>query len=169
MACDVLEDGLGFLSPFDTAGFDQAVHEFLNGEYYNCPASGNEIATRLAKLREQREEETYLTILKTFFTVIGKCRMDKNQAYGPAVLTQVERGRNNENADCWALSLQCLLRDNPPNKFQPKGRESVFSLLQKVTISSSPPRVLTPSIHPTDPLFRPQSITPCIAFFSLTL
>ena len=133
VAQDVLEDGLGFLTPHDCAGFDKAVNEFLNGEYYRCPSSANEIASRLAKLREQREEETYLLILKTFFMVIGKCRLDKSNAFGPAVLMMVERpwGRNNEKTDCWALSLHCLLRDNPPNKYQPKGRASVFSMLEK--------------------------------------
>jgi len=133
VASDVLEDGLGFLTPFDTASFDKAVHEFLNGEYYRCPASASEIANRLVTLRERREEETYLLILKTFFLVIGKCRMDRNNAYGPAVLMQVQRpwGRGGENTDCWALSLHALLRENPPNKFQPKGRKSVFSILEK--------------------------------------
>jgi hypothetical protein len=114
----VLEDGIGFLTPLDLTGFDLAVHEYINGEFYNCPSSAREIADRVYELRDFRERETYLTILKTFFSVIGMANKDRSGAYGPAVLTRVQRpwGRNGESVDCWALSLHCLLRDDPPNK-----------------------------------------------------
>ena len=46
-----------------------AVHEFLNGEYYECPAESHEIVAAIVKLREFRETEMYLTILRHFLQV----------------------------------------------------------------------------------------------------
>jgi hypothetical protein len=59
-------DGTGFLTPDDLAEFDQAVHEFLNGEYYQCPATNKEIVDSITELRDRRETEMYMQILETF-------------------------------------------------------------------------------------------------------
>ena len=126
-----MEDGIGFLTPLDCAGFDVAVNEYLNGNYYVCPTSGPELVEKIYLLRESREIELYLIILKAFYSVIDKISKDRENKYGSAVLTKVFRpwGRNTESTECWALSLHCLLRDNPVNVYHPKGRPSVFSLI----------------------------------------
>ena len=121
------------MTPLDCAGFDVAIQEYLNADYYNCTATGSEVVSRIAALRETRETELYLIIIKTFYKVIERITKEKDKSYGTAVLTKVFRpwGRNTESVECWALSLHCLLRDNPPNIYHPKGRPSVFSLIAK--------------------------------------
>jgi hypothetical protein len=66
IANEILTDGTGFLTREDISEFDQACHEYLNGEFFNFPASGEELVAALARLREEREREMYLLVLKTF-------------------------------------------------------------------------------------------------------
>jgi hypothetical protein len=123
IAMDVLEDGIGFLTPSDCAGFDRAVHEYLNADYFTCAASGEEIIQRLVDLRLKRETDIYKKILETFHDVIEKVSKERHERYGAAVLTRIFRpwGRNRESVECWALSLHCLLRDDPPSVYYPIG------------------------------------------------
>jgi hypothetical protein len=55
IAAEVLEDGTGFLTPEDLADFDVAVQEFVNADYYRCPATAEELVASVSKLREDRE------------------------------------------------------------------------------------------------------------------
>lgn len=133
-AHDVLEDGTGFLQPVDLVEFDAAVHEYINGEFYKCPASGIEIAQRVTELREFRETEIYLIILETFNQVLGKIWKDKKQRklYSDAVFLKQQRpwGVDNEPMNVWVLALNCLLKDTPKNKIVKKDRPSVYSLIE---------------------------------------
>lgn len=131
---DVLDDGTGYLQPLDLAEFDAAVHEYINGEYYKCPASGIELTERIVKLREFRETEIYLIILGAVNSVLGAIWKDKKQRklYSDAVLLRQQRpwGLLNEMMNVWVLSLNCLIRDTPKNKLVRKDRPSVFSLIE---------------------------------------
>lgn len=67
---EVLINGTGFLTPGDLQSADRAFEEYLNGEYYLCPATAEEIVTRIAELRTYRETEMYLLIIRTFLSVV---------------------------------------------------------------------------------------------------
>eukprot|EP00602_Paraphysomonas_sp_CaronLab_P006141 CAMPEP_0185022112 /NCGR_PEP_ID=MMETSP1103-20130426/4839_1 /TAXON_ID=36769 /ORGANISM="Paraphysomonas bandaiensis, Strain Caron Lab Isolate" /LENGTH=1362 /DNA_ID=CAMNT_0027554057 /DNA_START=11 /DNA_END=4100 /DNA_ORIENTATION=+ len=134
LATEVLEDGTGFLTPFDLMEFDAAVDEYLNGELYLCPASGREIVSALVKLRDARESELYLEVLNATHKAIEMCINDENYnyLYGPAVITSAKRpwGRKGEMCGCYVVSLHALLRDTPPNKtYQPDGRAAMIKLI----------------------------------------
>lgn len=134
-ASEVLEDGTGFLTPVDLGEFDNAIHEYLNGEYYKCPASGAELVMRLTKLREYRETEIYLIILECFNKVLKRLYNDKKlrKLYSDAVLLRGTRpwGIKKSMINTWAVGLQCLLKDTPENKIHRKGRPSIMSLIEK--------------------------------------
>jgi hypothetical protein len=148
-AFEVLQDGTGFLTPDDLAEFDQAVNEYVNGEFYKCPASGPEIVESLSKLRDFRETEIYLTTLENgLLTVLEKIVQTKGnkrgrgadskfsrKLYGDGVLmTNQQRpwGRNGEMCNVWCVSLPALLRDVPVgNCLYPNGRESIFELIRQ--------------------------------------
>jgi len=134
LAADVLEDGTGFLQPVDLAEFDAATHEYVNGEFYKCPASGLEIVQRAVDLREFRETEIYLIILAAMNSVLGKIWKDKKQrkVYTDAVLLKQTRpwGVRREPMSVWVLSLNTLLKDTPKNKLVKKPRPSVYSLIE---------------------------------------
>lgn len=51
-----------------------------------CPASGKEIVTALAKLRDERESELYLQVLNATHEAIKKCL--KDPSYGMPVLRE---------------------------------------------------------------------------------
>ncbi|KAJ1423724.1 hypothetical protein B484DRAFT_398556 [Ochromonadaceae sp. CCMP2298] len=131
VAFEVLQDGTGFLSPDDLGEFDQAVDEYLNAEYYRCPATAEEIVQSLTSLRESRETEIYLTILYTFLKTIKKIEDSDDVRFGSACLFMEERpwGRRSENVQVYVISLLALLRDAAPNPFQPEGRPSLFSMV----------------------------------------
>lgn len=129
---EVLEDGTGFLSPEDLAEFDVAVHEFLNSEYYRCPATAEELVASIAKLREDRETELYLTIIRTFLSVLAAIEDEPDHRYAndsTIRMTNKPWGRDGEACACYAVSLPALLRDTPPSSFYPEGRPSIFSLI----------------------------------------
>ncbi len=134
-ASEILEDGTGYLTPLDLGQFDQAVHEYLNGEYFKCPASGVELVMRLSKLREYRETEIYLAILECFNIVLKRITKDKKlrKLYSDAVVMKSERpwGIQKQMMNVWVVSLQCLLKDTPENKIHRKGRPSIMSLIEK--------------------------------------
>lgn len=77
IACEVLEDGTGFLTPEDLAAFDQAVQEYMNGEFFKCPATGEEIVARVVALRESRETEMYLMIINAFLQTLREIMADE--------------------------------------------------------------------------------------------
>lgn len=131
IASEVLEDGTGFLSPADLQSFDQASNEFINGEYYLCPATAQEIVERIVTLRESRETEIYLTIIYTFLSVLKDIERNQKQLFTSANFITVHRpwGRNGESVACYAVSLAALLRESQPNVFYPNGRPSVFNLV----------------------------------------
>lgn len=131
IASEVLEDGTGFLSPADLQSFDQASNEFINGEYYLCPATAQEIVSRISELREARETEIYLSIIYTFLSVLKDIERNQKHYFSSANLITVQRpwGRNGENVACYAISLPALLRESAPNTFYPSGRPSVFNLV----------------------------------------
>eukprot|EP01035_Chromulina_nebulosa_P018068 gene18068-23715_t len=54
-AYEVLDDGLGFLTPEDLIEFDLAIDEYINHEYFKCPATAEEIVKGITVLREERE------------------------------------------------------------------------------------------------------------------
>jgi hypothetical protein len=141
VAYEVLSDGTGFLTPDDLAEFDTAVDEYSNGEYFKCPATGEEIVSCITKLREIRETELYLTILYTFQSVIERLVGSKDKRFSDGAIHEEQRpwGRKGENCNVWVLSLSCLLRDAVPNPLQPQGRPSVFSL-----IAEAMPRIAFP-------------------------
>ena len=132
-AIDVLEDGTGYLQPVDLQEFDAAAHEYINGEYYKCPASGLEIVQRVTRLREFRETEIYLIILGTMNSVLADIWKSKKQRklYSDAVLLREQRpwGLDGEMMNVWVLALGCLLKDTPKNKMVKKDRPSVYSLI----------------------------------------
>ncbi len=132
-ACEVIEDGAGFLSPNDLAEFDKAVDEYCNGEYFKCPASAKEIVSAVAKLREYRETDLYLTILKTMLSVIAGLVKARDKRWSEAVLMTEERpwGRKGENVKVWVIKLEALLRDKSKNKVLRADRESLISLVSK--------------------------------------
>jgi hypothetical protein len=135
IACNVLSDGTGFLNPSDLAEFDLATNEFLNNEYYKCPASAGEIIEKLVKLREFRENELYLTCLRTLIVVLETLYEDPNRAakgYGESVLTVSKRpwGRKGESQSVFVLCKNCLLTDSASNDFHRNLRPSALSLVQ---------------------------------------
>lgn len=131
-AFEVLQDGTGFLTPDDLAEFDQAVDEYLNGEYYTCPSTAEEIVASVTKLRETRETEIYLDVLNTVLKTVEKLVETKDPRFPSSCITVEERpwGRRSEMVKVWAISLLSLLRDCPPNVFHKEGRPSIFSLIQ---------------------------------------
>jgi hypothetical protein len=131
IACEVLEDGTGFLTPEDLAAFDQAVHEYCNGEYYKCPATAEEIVGRLVSLREERETELYLVILRTFLKVIKGLVDSNDPLFKNSTIFSSQRswGKEGEACNVWVISLAALLRDQPPNTMYPEGRPSIFNLI----------------------------------------
>ncbi len=130
-ATEVLEDGTGFLTPEDLASFDQAVDEYINGEFYKCPATGEEIVASVTKLREDREVELYLTILRTFLTVLNTITKNKDPRYPDSTVFSSTRpwGMGGESCNVWCISLQALLRDTPANAIYENGRPSIFQLV----------------------------------------
>ena len=130
IAFEVLRDGTGFLTPEDLAEFDQAVNEYMNGEYYRCPATGEELVESVTKLRDKREFDLYYLIVQTFIDTVAKLVKADDPRFTSAAITVEQRpwGRRGELVNCWVVSLLSLLRDAPPNKFQPEGRPSLFSL-----------------------------------------
>ena len=134
-AAEVLEDGTGYLTPVDLGQFDQAVHEYLNAEYYKCPASGLELVERLAKLRELREYEIYLLILNTFQTILKEIWADKKKRklYSDAVLMKEQRpwGIKDTMVNVWVVGLQCLIKDTP------KVNRTAYCYLPKIPPSLS--------------------------------
>jgi hypothetical protein len=136
IACNVLADGTGFLNPNDLAEFDMATNEFLNNEYYKCPASASEIVDKLVKLREFRENELYLTCLRTLIVVLETLYEDPSRAakgFGESVLTTNKRpwGRKGEGEGVFVLCKNCLFNDSAPNDFHRNERPSVLSLVQE--------------------------------------
>lgn len=131
-AFEVLQDGTGFLTPDDLAEFDQAVDEYLNGEYYSCPSTAEEIVASVTKLRETREREIYLDVLNTVLNTLKKIVDSKDPRFPSSCITVEERpwGRRNEMVKVWAVSLLSLLRDCPPNSFHKEGRPSIFSMIE---------------------------------------
>lgn len=132
-AFEVLQDGTGFLTPDDLAEFDQAVDEYLNGEFYTCPATAEEIVASVTKLREFRETEIYLNVLNTTLSTIEKLVASKDPRFPPSCITTEKRpwGRRSENVNVWVVSLVALLRDCSPNPFQKNGRPSLFRLIEQ--------------------------------------
>ena len=132
-ACEVIEDGAGFLSPTDLAEFDKAVDEYCNSEYFKCPASAKEIVSAVSKLREYRETDLYLTILKTMLKVIAEIVKARDKRWSEAVLMTEERpwGRKGENVKVWVIKLEALLRDKSKNKVLRADREALISLISK--------------------------------------
>ncbi len=130
-ACEVIEDGAGFLSPTDLAEFDKAVDEYCNNEYFKCPASAKEIVSAVTKLREYRETDLYLTILKTALSVIAGLIKARDKRWGEAVLMTQERpwGRKGENVKVWVIKLEALLRDKSKNKVLRADRQALISLI----------------------------------------
>lgn len=131
IACEVLEDGTGFLTPEDLAAFDQAVHEYCNGEYYKCPATAEEIVGKLVGLREERETELYLVILRTFLKVVKRLVDTEDPLFKNSTIFSDQRpwGKDGELCNVWVISLASLLRDLPPNKIYSDGRPSIFNLI----------------------------------------
>lgn len=131
LAFEVLQDGTGFLTPDDLAEFDQAVDEYINGEYFMCPATAEEIIASVTKLRETREIEIYLNILNTTLTTVEKLVSSRDARFPSACITTEKRpwGRRGELVNVWVVSLLSLLRDCAPNPFHKEGRPSIFSLI----------------------------------------
>eukprot|EP01033_Poteriospumella_lacustris_P006153 gene6153-4417_t len=132
VACEVLEDGTGFLTPDDLAAFDQAVQEYMNGEFFKCPATGEEIVARVTKLRDDRETEMYLRIIYAFLDTLNEIVLvQKDPRFPESSICEIQRpwGRNGEMMNCWAISLVTLLRETGPNMYYPEGRPSVFNMI----------------------------------------
>jgi hypothetical protein len=131
-AFEVLQDGTGFLTPDDLAEFDQAVDEYLNGEYFTCPSTAEEIVASVTKLRETRETEIYLAVLNTTLSTLQKLYASKDPRYPSSCITTEKRpwGRRNELVNVWVVSLLSLLRECTPNPFHSQGRPSIFSLIE---------------------------------------
>jgi Leucine-rich repeat (LRR) protein len=131
VSCDCLDDGTGYLTPKDIEEFDEAVDSYINGEMYKCVANGQEIVSVLTKLRDFRETELYLTVLNTLMTVLAE--FSKDDLFGRACLTTARRpwGRDGEDVNVHVVSLHALLRDTPRNRFQPEGRPSILSVMDK--------------------------------------
>ena len=110
-AFEVLQDGTGFLTPDDLAEFDQAVDEYVNGEYYCCPATAEEIVVSVTKLRETRETEIYLNVLNTVLITIEKLVDAKDPRFPPACITTEKRpwGRRSEMVNVWVVSLLAIV------------------------------------------------------------
>eukprot|EP00981_Chlorochromonas_danica_P007020 scaffold1524_cov182-Ochromonas_danica.AAC.4 len=133
-AIEVLEDGTGFLTPEDLAEFDIAVHEFLNGEYYKCPATAEEIVASVTQLREDRETELYLVVIRAFLGVMHDIEESRDiRFWNDATILMQQRpwGRDGEASNVYAISLSALLRETPPNTIYPDGRPSIFSLIAR--------------------------------------
>jgi hypothetical protein len=135
--CEVLDDGLGFLTPDDIHAFDEAVDKFLNGEYYNCPSSAEELVNSLVELRDERETHLYLTILETFIGILRNLLNStddyERKVFSDSVLTTSTRpwGQDGEDCNVFVVSLSCLLKEMLPNPIHRNGRPSVFSMLSK--------------------------------------
>lgn len=114
-ASEVLADGVGFLYPSDLSEFDRSIDYYINGDFYNCPASGFEIVENLTNLRDKRENDLYATILATTQQVLAALSVEDPKAWGPAVYTKVIRpwGRKGENASCHVISLHAFLKPAP--------------------------------------------------------
>ena len=135
-ASGVLKGGTGFLSPDDLIEFDKAVDEYLNGEYYKCPASGFELTENLANLLQKREDDLYSTILTTMQEVLMKLTSDKatSKLFGKAVYQTTERpwGRKGSaNEPCHVIALQAVREDAPISRYHPEGRKSVYKHIEE--------------------------------------
>ena len=97
---EVLDSGTGFLTPLDLIEFDAAVDEYINGNYFRCPSSGYEITSKLVELREDRENELYLVILRTFNIVVTSLKKDKR--FGKAVFARTTRPWGRKGEECVA-------------------------------------------------------------------
>jgi hypothetical protein len=130
-AHEVLEDGTGFLTPDDLACFDEAVDEYLNGEFFKCPATGEEIVASIVKLREDRETDLYLTIIRAFLDVVSRLAASKDPRFPESSVYSSQRpwGKDGEMCNVWVISLQALLRETTPNIYFPDGRPSIFQLI----------------------------------------
>lgn len=131
IAAETLEEGTGFLTPEDLQDFDNAVDEYVNGDYFRCPSSGVEIVEKLANMREKRENDLYLTILRAMTNV--KNSLMKDRRFGKAVLSRTTKpwGRNGEESACTVFSLHALLNEAPANIYQKEGRPSLYSLIEE--------------------------------------
>lgn len=140
LATETLEDGTGFLTPQDLDEFDDAINEYVHGELYLCPASGQEIVKAVVDLRDFRETELYLQCLTAFYKTIEDAK--KSDKFGHAVLTETKRswGRNGELVNCYVISMHALLRDTPGNKyFQPDGRPAMIHSIRDTMPKTSFP------------------------------
>jgi hypothetical protein len=143
IATEVLLDGTGYLTPDDLAEFDQAVDEFINGEYFMCPASAQEMVASLSKLRDDRETELYLLIIDKLLGVLklltsGK---SKDKRYNDSAIFTSTRpwGRRGESANVFVICLDALLNDNGPNPYLQKMRPSIYNL-----VAAAMPRIAFP-------------------------
>ena len=134
ISSEIIEGGTGFLTPKDLAEFDAAVDEYVNGEFFLCPSSGEEIVGKLSILRDQRENDLYLAILRTASTALGELMKNDSKRFGKAVIDNSRRawGRAGEEHNCYVVSLHALLNPNPPNLYQKEGRPSVLSIIESM-------------------------------------
>jgi len=90
---------------------------------------------RLTQLREHRETEIYLKILNTLNEVIGELTSDKKMSklFSDAVVIREQRpwGIKDSLVNVWVVSLNAVLKNTPENKLHRKGRQSIFSMVDK--------------------------------------
>ena len=131
-ASEVLSEGTGFLLPNDLSEFDRAVDNYINGDFFKCPASGYEIVEKLSNLRDLREHALYSAVLQTLLTVLTALTTEDPSAFGPAVYMTTTRpwGRKGEKTPCHVISLTSLLKDAPKSVYHKDGRVSVVKFLE---------------------------------------
>jgi Leucine-rich repeat (LRR) protein len=131
-ASEVLEDGTGYLSPYDLSEFDRAIDEYVNGDFFKCPASGFEIVNNLANLRDKRENDLYETILNTIDHVLDKVSKDSPVRFSVAVYNKSTRpwGRKGEMVTVHVLSWDAYLNPAPRSSYHPEGRAALIDLVR---------------------------------------
>jgi len=131
----------GFLTPDDLTQFDAALDAYLNGKYYECPATGPELVDKLDALRMERQATFYNLLLQALVEIMAEETSRGERRFSTNILRMDERrtwGRKGEDVACYAVTLEALLRDTTPNRYCPFYRPSLY----KLVLDRLPPSVI---------------------------
>jgi len=135
-ARDVIIGSSGYLTPIDLKNVDDQLDGFCNGKFYENASTADEIIDKIDALRHQRQ---YIFFNLLFQQLLGVLR---DEAIKDEIIFPRKRfstnvlpstllrpwGRNGEMVFCYAVTLEALLKDSPPNKYVRRHRPSIWSL-----------------------------------------
>ena len=127
---------LRFLTPEDLIDFDAALDTFVNGDYYRCPVSAADIVDKVDALRHERQYKFYAMMLAEMLDILeseAKASGRKKRFSNNVLVDNVRMpwGKDGEECNCYAISLDALLRDTPPNQVRAAhARGSEYSIYE---------------------------------------